>query len=136
MYCFVYGTLKAGYGNHRILEGKPLVGIGVTDLRYHMINSGFPVIMASDDGLPVKGEVYDITGDLETLQRLDGLEGEGVMYDRKEVPVTLENGDRLVCCLYEGTQRYWARRAAQPDDAQYLVYLDPENSRAALEWSR
>lgn len=130
MKVFVYGTLKRGYGNHRLLEYKPFLGIGVTDIRYNMISGGFPVIMSSDDGLPVKGEVYDITGDIPCLDNLDRLEGEGVMYHRREVPVTMENGDRVVCCIYEGTEPYWGRRMTNPDNDRFM------NQRNQLEWSR
>lgn len=130
MNVFVYGTLKAGYGNHRLLEGKTMLGIGVTDIRYNMISGGFPVVMAADNGLLVKGEVYDITGDLATLDNLDRLEGEGVMYNRREIPVTLENGDRIVCCIYEGTEPYWGRRMANPENDRFM------NAANQLEWHR
>lgn len=130
MRVFVYGTLKQGYGNHRLLEGKPLVGVGVTDIRYNMISGGFPVIMASDDGLPVRGEVYDITGDFDCLHNLDRLEGEGVMYHRRDIPVTLENGERCLCCIYEGTEPYWGRRMANPQNDAFM------NEANQLEWHR
>lgn len=130
MKVFVYGTLKKGYGNHRLLADKSLVGVGATDIRYNMIAGGFPVIMTADDGLPVKGEVYDITGDIPCLDSLDRLEGEGVMYHRREVPVTLENGDRVVCCIYEGSDRYWARQMANHQNDQFM------NDQNQLEWHR
>lgn len=132
MKVFVYGTLKRGYGNHRLLEGKTLIGEGITEGKYQMVSGGFPIIMASDDGLPVKGEVYDITGDQECLTNLDRLEGEGVMYDRKDVPVTLLNGDRLLCCIYEGNPRYWERRFGNAAEEMQAFTTE----QAELEWHR
>lgn len=132
MRVFVYGTLKQGYGNHRLLEGKTMIGEGVTDLRYQMVSGGFPIIMLHDNGLPVKGEVYDITGDLACLDNLDALEGEGVMYDRKDVGVTMSNGDRLLCCIYEGNPRYWERRFGTAAEEMQKFVTDEKT----LEWHR
>jgi gamma-glutamylaminecyclotransferase len=129
MKVFVYGTLKQGYGNHRILEGKSFLGPAVTIGRFNMLNSGFPVLIPADDGLPVKGEVYDITGDLDTLDRLDQLEGEGVMYDRREIYVLLSDGERVVASVYVGNPTYWRRKKRHDNDQ----YLTDDNH---LEWSR
>lgn len=109
MKVFVYGTLKRGYGNHRLLEKATLVGKAVTDVKFDMIAGGFPVVFESDTGLPVSGEVYQV--DAETLKRLDGLEGEGVMYLRKEVPVSLagdHDRSRSVVAMYIGNPQYWS----------------------------
>lgn len=126
----VYGTLKQGYGNHRLLEGKTMLGIGVTDIRYNIISGGFPIIMASDDGLPVKVEVYDISDDAECLQNLDALEGEGVMYDRKDVPIIVD-GERVLCSIYEGNPRFWSQRFAKGSHNDQFM-----NDQNVLEWHR
>lgn len=130
MKVFVYGTLKQGYGNHRILEGKPFLGEAVTDGLFDMINAGFPVLIPNSSGLPVRGEVYDITGDVATLDSLDSLEGEGIMYDRREINVLIGN-DRVVCSVYVGNLDYWGRTRSQSNltDSRYVI-------DGHLEWRR
>jgi gamma-glutamylaminecyclotransferase len=83
---FVYGTLKRGFRNHRLLEGCALLGGGATVPTYKMIETSFPVIMPDRTGKPVAGEIYTV--DDETLARLDQLEKEGRSYDRQLIDVT------------------------------------------------
>lgn len=131
MKCFVYGTLKRGYGNHdRLLAGKEFLGIARTVDTFDMINASFPVIVPNEQGFPVVGEVFDITGDTATLDGLDRLEGEGVMYDRKEITVIL-NDDRVVCSVYIGNPKYWGRRGVNNlTDPRYVT------EDRVLEWKR
>jgi gamma-glutamylcyclotransferase (GGCT)/AIG2-like uncharacterized protein YtfP len=74
---FVYGTLKSGYNNNRILtDGKATL---VEENRiidgYKLYDFGFPVARVSE-GDRIKGEVWELReGDENTLRRLDGLEG-------------------------------------------------------------
>jgi gamma-glutamylcyclotransferase (GGCT)/AIG2-like uncharacterized protein YtfP len=91
---FVYGTLKSGFFNHRLLDECEFFGGAVTVPTYKMIETGykviehgFPVIMPDPEGKPLAGEIYTI--DDETLARLDQLEREGSSYDRKLIDVTL-----------------------------------------------
>lgn len=111
---FVYGTLKAGYGNwNNILKGNStFVGKAVTVDDFVMLNSGFPVVVEADDyvdaqGRQVAGEVYAFGDDV--LKRLDRLEGEGIMYDRKEVRVQLANGSIEIVNMYIGCD-HWIER--------------------------
>lgn len=138
MKVFVYGTLKRGYGNNRLLtrDGVIFVGEATTEDTFDMMNSGFPVLVFNEDfGLPVKGEVYDIGDNTDILRSLDALEGEGVMYDRTEitvVPVQQELGDQMNVSVYVGNPSYWARgiRTSNP-------VTDPRYVRDGyLEWSR
>lgn len=72
---FVYGTLKRGEGNHRLLEGQEFVGVFKTAPKYRMFDCGwYPCLKeAFDDGISVEGELYRV--DAATLRRLDILEG-------------------------------------------------------------
>lgn len=140
MKVFVYGTLKRGYGNHRILERSDVIFIGnaKTHGTFDMINSGFPVLVPNDNGLPVKGEVYDIGDNKEVLARLDSLEGEGVMYDRREIvvmPVEQELGDEMAVSVYIGNPKYWHRRIA-PGRGNHPVTDQRYVRDGYLEWSR
>lgn len=137
MKVFVYGTLKQGYGNHRLLEREGVVfwDEAKTYDKFDMINSGFPVLIPSEHGLPVKGEVYDIGDNEDILRSLDALEGEGVMYDRRDItvmPTQLELGDHLNVSVYIGNPQYWGRRIEGSNPV-----TDPRYVRDGyLEWSR
>ena len=101
MKVFVYGTLKQGFGNHRLLAHLRKEKDGV--LSNHIIDdAGFPVCVPNV-GTKVTGEVYDI-GECEgTLRSLDSLEGEGSMYIR--TPVTLDDGTEVQ--TYIGPDSFW-----------------------------
>ncbi|KRR02867.1 gamma-glutamylcyclotransferase family protein [Bradyrhizobium valentinum] len=99
---FVYGTLKSGFFNHRLLGGCEFFGGAVTvptykmiETGHKMIETGFPVILPDPEGKPLAGEIYTV--DDETLARLDQLEREGNSYDRELIDVTLAlaAGERL-----------------------------------------
>jgi len=130
MRVFVYGTLKKGINNHHLLATAQYVGEAYTVDTFKMRCVGFPVITPSDDGLPVFGEVYDV--DEDTSKRLDQLEAEGHMYDRKEVGVVFPKGQGMAgdqidtANIYIGNPGYWgAGRGA--------VY-DTVNEHGELEW--
>ncbi len=110
MLLFVYGTLKQGYGNHRLLNKAEFLGTTQTKDKYILLNSGFPVMMEPNPHLkfpelPVRGEVYRIDRDVH-LSNLDALEGEGHMYLRKLVPLL----DEPVVSTYIGHPEYWQFR--------------------------
>lgn len=83
MKVIVYGTLKAGYGNNRLLSNSTFVSI-YTVANYRLYDAGFPVAVPSE-GESIRGELYDIGDDERVLASLDRLEGEGMMYNRVEV---------------------------------------------------
>lgn len=114
-YAFVYGTLKRGYGNYdRILKNtSQFIGTATTLQKYDMLDSGFPVIMPNENGYPVKGEVFLVT-QIPVLEDLDRLEGEGSMYDRKEISVEVTQPDgkavELQVQVYIGCPAWQRRR--------------------------
>jgi gamma-glutamylaminecyclotransferase len=80
---FVYGTLLAGEGNHRVLEGARFVCESKTLPAYSMHDMGyFPAVVAGGE-LEISGEVYEV--DAQTLDRLDRLEGHPRFYRRTVV---------------------------------------------------
>lgn len=109
----VYGTLKEGYGNHRVLgdEAKFLYR-GMTTRKYDMKNAGFPAIMPNPEGKPVAVEVYEVP---ETqLPYLDRLEGTPHMYTRETedilVFLNMEEEDVLEdVFIYVGTENSFKR---------------------------
>jgi gamma-glutamylaminecyclotransferase len=90
---FVYGTLKRGGGNNRLLESARLVGPAVTVDAYGMERNGSPRVYRDAPkgyAAPVVGEVYCV--DDETLARLDSLERHPHWYCRELVSVDAPGG--------------------------------------------
>ena len=90
---FVYGTLKKGLWNYeRFLKGSgsEYFGEAVSVDRFKMIDVGFPVIKADEEGEQVAGEIFTV--DDEVLAQLDQLEREGRSYHRRMMDFTLANG--------------------------------------------
>lgn len=95
----VYGTLKAGHGNHHLLEGSHCIGTGITADRYPMVVSSIPFLI--DDvgtGHHVHVEVYRV--DADTLDALDGLEGHPNWYQRRKKMVKLDKGGTVMAWIY------------------------------------
>lgn len=98
MFVFVYGTLKEGYHNHRLLVNNRLVGRA--ELRgygvYNLPHGMFPAVEKGTIENKVIGEVYEISPtDLVKLDRLEGYYEEGGkhnLYNREEVYVRLLDG--------------------------------------------
>jgi len=80
---FVYGTLKRGRSNHRLMRGARLLGTHVTDPRFTLIDlGGYPGAVEGGE-TAVHGEVYRISTPL--LARLDRLEDVPVEYTRQPI---------------------------------------------------
>ena len=77
----VYGTLKAGFGNHVLLDNSEYVGKAVVTGTMHSMG-GFPAICLAGDN-QIHCEVYDVNDDV--LERCDRLEGHPRWYERKVV---------------------------------------------------
>lgn len=84
---FVYGTLKKGFGNHRVMERARGEYVGDTTIQHATMYSlgAFPAIALDKRAkTEVHGEVYRIA-DAEGLKPLDWLEGYPRFYNRSEV---------------------------------------------------
>jgi gamma-glutamylcyclotransferase (GGCT)/AIG2-like uncharacterized protein YtfP len=80
---FVYGTLRQGEGNHRLLLSARFVGEASTAAGFALYDLGaFPGLVHEGAGT-VAGEVYDV--DAETLAALDRLEGVPSFYRRERI---------------------------------------------------
>ena len=98
MRAFVYGTLKNGYRNHRLLENSKFVGNGeIKGFALYDLGS-FPAIVDSENPEEIiLGELYEI--DEPTLASLDHLESEGHLYKRRLVNVAVD-GNELDAYVY------------------------------------
>ena len=135
MLMFVYGTLKKGYHNNRLMQGAKFLGTAFTVEKMVMTGYGVPFIWPKLDGDIVQGELYDI-GDVETdavakarLAALDRLEGNGRTYQRRAQTVRLQSDNEQ----YDNVWIYEAMRHVRRsfDDPDVLHDL---NSNGALEW--
>lgn len=93
----VYGSLRQGLHNHRLLTNAEYLGtdnIPGFDM-YSM--GGFPFLKPSDTEAKTVIEVYNVTDDEFT--RLDHLEGYPSFYDRKQVPT--KHGDAWIYFIDE-----------------------------------
>jgi gamma-glutamylaminecyclotransferase len=105
MKLFVYGTLKRGFGNNRLLRDAKFLGNARTVQPFVLLDSGFPVMTPVGAGnMRVSGEVYEIDNidNSKTLARLDALEGEGRMYDRVKIDVVTDDLREIKVHAYIG----------------------------------
>jgi gamma-glutamylaminecyclotransferase len=93
---FVYGTLKRGMFNHKLIQNEKFIGIAQTTnhYKYSLVLSkwGFPYLLETNEekmgSLAIKGELYEVSD--EVLELLDELENiKGGLYQRKVIDVLL-----------------------------------------------
>lgn len=121
---FVYGTLMKNQSNHDdYLADSHYVG-AATLSGYEIYDLGcYPGIVEGTG--KVYGEVYDINEN--TLKAMDRLEGEGSLYIRKSVKVTLADGNYIDawCYIYnhsiEGCNKVFGRYG-QDESIWYVAY--------------
>jgi len=84
----VYGSLKQGFPNARLLKDQEFVGNVHTAPTYtlHAVGKGFPALNPIGD-TAVFCEIYDV--DDFCLQRLDHLEGHPDFYKREQIETEL-----------------------------------------------
>jgi gamma-glutamylaminecyclotransferase len=82
---FLYGTLKRGQRNHRLLAGQRFLGEATTAPHYRLYDCGrYPCLVdVGANGVAVKGEVWEVGA--EVLARLDAYEEVPQLYTRHEI---------------------------------------------------
>lgn len=104
-YIAVYGTLRKGFGNHRVLGDSTLVGTGKTVEKLKMTAAGIPFVTRNEEVSNITVEVYDVSD--AQLPRVDGLEGynpnnhEGSWYKRTPIQVMIGE-DEVTASIYFG----------------------------------
>ncbi len=78
---FVYGTLKRGLGNNRLLVHTDFLGVATSIDRFNIYDCGFPCAEFNPDGKHLKGEIYDLTE--HDFYFTDMLESNGSLYQRE-----------------------------------------------------
>jgi gamma-glutamylaminecyclotransferase len=95
---FVYGTLKRGFGNNRVLGDSKFLFTGTTKEPYGFFDLGaFPCI-TKDGDVHVQGEVFEL--DDATLERADRLEGHPHFYKREVIIVNIHDLSEEKCWAY------------------------------------
>ena len=90
---FAYGTLMRGYQYHESMKACRFLGVGKTAGKYAMFVQDYPFITSQphSHSTHIMGELYEVP-DLETLVRLDEIEGHPHDYERRAVLVTMRDG--------------------------------------------
>lgn len=88
---FVYGTLKRGHGNNRLLANSQFIGNAVTIDHYTMFKRGIPFVNKDIPSYPIHGEVFEV--DDQTLNELDALENHPRWYQRTPISVNIEGAE-------------------------------------------
>ena len=108
---FVYGTLKRGERNHRLLAGQEFLGPAATAPRYRVADLGpYPGLVRDDrNGLAVVGELFAVSecclGELDDFEgmpdlfvrepiEIDGRADVWAYYLNVPVPAGAKSGDR------------------------------------------
>jgi len=97
MLLFVYGTLKRGQRNHRLLADQRFVRNARTVRGYRVYDLGpHPAMVADANAGPVQGELFSVS---ETcMAELDDFEGVPDLFDRRRVE--LDDGTTAWAYLY------------------------------------
>lgn len=83
MLLFVYGTLKRGGRNHRLMAGQRFVGPAVTALGFRLFDLGpYPGMVRAAEGM-VRGELFEVSPRCRV--ELDEFEGVPDLFDRREI---------------------------------------------------
>jgi gamma-glutamylaminecyclotransferase len=134
---FVYGTLKAGYGNNRLLDNESSDLIGKAVLLTPAIlacNGSFPylsLIGTSSRKGWVLGEVYQVSE--EVMRTLDSLEGYPDFYNRSEMDcLIIEDAPKIVKCWVYHVDLSSDAYVTQPG----LSWVEPDETTSILKWSR
>lgn len=110
-FLFVYGTLKRGARNHRLLADQEFVSSATTAPKYRVYDLGpYPGLTRDEaTGLAVRGEVFAVTEC--ALAELDDFEGVPTLFVRKPIEI-------------DGYGEVWA----------YFTNAVPEGARSGDRW--
>ena len=94
---FVYGTLKKGFGNHRLIQKTEYIGDFISNDKFDLSGHSFPEIYPNDQGKQIKGEIYNL--EEQDFIVTDSLEGNGYFYNR-EIQSFYNNKTQIEAWIY------------------------------------
>mgnify|MGYP005826791853 FL=1 len=118
-FLFVYGTLKRGFGNNRIISHTEFVGSAISLDRFDVSGWGFPCAYLNPEGKLLQGEIFKLSE--HDFISTDGLEGNGFLYQR-EIREFNCNGKIL---------RAWIYIIINPDNNTYKTNSDVINWKSS-----
>lgn len=148
MTVFVYGTLRRGQGNHRLLADAEFIADAYVThthpgVRAIMVSLGyFPGVVGVQEteltdiqqlASPVRGELYNVN--TQTMRALDRLEGYPDFYNRRVVTATrLDTGGLLNAWMYVLPYEYAHNRTPllAGDWVQYRNHLNRDQEGVAV----
>jgi gamma-glutamylcyclotransferase (GGCT)/AIG2-like uncharacterized protein YtfP len=135
---FVYGSLKRGYWNNRLLATSRFLAEAITvEDNFVMYDGAFPYV-ATGGISKIKGELFEVDNE-ETLRNLDRLEGVPTHYIRKEtkfyvLPNEIEPAIPGLEHIVEGFMYVAApNTAARLKDSRNDYVIEP-NDEHICEW--
>jgi len=88
----VYGSLRGGMGNNRIIEGATLLSTEDMALPFEMIDMGsYPGLIRSPETNNIKIEVYEVNEPM--YKRVERLEGYPSFYNRELIETSVGPAD-------------------------------------------
>ncbi|MFW6179638.1 MAG: gamma-glutamylcyclotransferase family protein [Desulfohalobiaceae bacterium] len=95
---FVYGTLRQGCSNHKLLQNARYIGKGQSRRRFSLYVDDYPYVLKTGETSSIKGEVYEV--DQQTWQEVDILEGHPNWYCRERQEILLDSGGTVLAWMY------------------------------------
>ena len=101
---FVYGTLRRGFHNHRLLSTSEYLGTAKTAEKFTMFSRGIPFVSRSKKLCQITGELYRVTDSV--LSSVDSLESyypdspESSWYQRQEIDLITSDGSQKRAYIY------------------------------------
>ncbi len=95
----VYGTLKRGGGNNRLLTTSKFIGSGRTTNKYPMVSTGIPFVFdRAGEGHNIVVEIFSVGK--HSLPAIDRLENHPEWYERRPTSITMDDGNEVIAQLY------------------------------------
>ncbi len=95
---FVYGTLRNGCSNHRLIAHAECLGQGRSQRSFSLYLGDFPYAVSQEATGPIRGEVYRVNQD--TRLQVDLLEGHPHWYCRQKETICLDSGELVQAWIY------------------------------------
>jgi gamma-glutamylaminecyclotransferase len=117
----VYGTLRKGFGNHRLLDNEhcELLGTVKTEPKFKMVSlGGFPGVIPDEGTQSVVVEIYRVNSK-EVEKRLDWLEGYPSFYQKTEIETQWGTANMYIL----SEEKYGSRPIVESGDwKEYVKY--------------
>lgn len=117
-YIAVYGSLRRGMGNHRLIEDSEFLETAIIHLPYRMISlGGFPGLVPineDEDLVPITVEFYKVNADVN--KRVEMLEGYPTFYDKYWFDRNFGGDNEEVCIYVLPGERYSSNNIVSSGD--------------------